>query len=81
MDGPGFTSATMKIPRHIGERADLGGKITTPDVLIQAHSASLGITFYNGKMFPPEYRVMDSRLNMDRGIDPNALAIKSSGFA
>ena len=30
------------------------GKITTPDVLIQAHSASLGLVFYNGKV-PPEY--------------------------
>jgi glucose/arabinose dehydrogenase len=26
------------------------------DVLIQAHSASLGFTFYEGGNFPPEYR-------------------------
>ena len=26
-----------------------------PDVLLQAHSASLGITFYTGQQFPPEY--------------------------
>jgi glucose/arabinose dehydrogenase len=26
-----------------------------PDVLIQAHSASLGMVFYDGKMFPAEY--------------------------
>jgi glucose/arabinose dehydrogenase len=44
-------------PRHVGERPDLKGKITTPDVLIQAHSASLGMTFYDGKMFPPEFSV------------------------
>ena len=25
-------------------------------MLIQAHSAPLGIVFYNGTMFPPEYR-------------------------
>lgn len=42
-------------PRHAGERLDLKDKITVPDVLIQAHSASLGLTFYNGGMFP-EFR-------------------------
>jgi glucose/arabinose dehydrogenase len=43
-------------PRHPSERADLKDKITVPDVLIQAHSASLGLTFYNGSAFPAEYR-------------------------
>ncbi|MFZ2007928.1 MAG: sorbosone dehydrogenase family protein [Stellaceae bacterium] len=43
-------------PRHKGERPDLAGKVTVPDVLIQPHSAPLGMTFYNGAMFPPEYR-------------------------
>jgi glucose/arabinose dehydrogenase len=53
---PWFYIGNNEDPRHIGERDDLKGKIVTPDVLIQAHSASLGITFYNGKMFPDEYR-------------------------
>ncbi len=43
-------------PRHAGERLDLKGKITIPDVLLQAHSASLGVTFYDASLFPPEYR-------------------------
>ena len=43
-------------PRHAGERPDLSGKVTTPDVLIQAHSASLEMTFYDGNQFPAEYR-------------------------
>jgi len=43
-------------PRHRGERPDLKDKVTIPDVLIQAHSASLGIAFYDGKQFPPDYR-------------------------
>jgi glucose/arabinose dehydrogenase len=30
--------------------------VIVPDVLIQAHSASLGITFYDGTQFPAEYR-------------------------
>jgi hypothetical protein len=42
-------------PRHPGERADLKGKITIPDVLLQPHSASMGLAFYNGKQFPSEY--------------------------
>ena len=43
-------------PRHSDERPDLKDKITVPDVLIQAHSASLGITFYDAAQFPAEYR-------------------------
>jgi glucose/arabinose dehydrogenase len=39
-------------PRHRGERPDLAGHVTTPDVLLQAHSASLGMTFYDGRQFP-----------------------------
>ena len=52
---PWFYIGDNQDPRHAGARADLRGRITTPDVLIQAHSASLGLAFYNGKMFPPEY--------------------------
>jgi glucose/arabinose dehydrogenase len=52
---PWFFIGDNEDPRHIGKRGDLRGKIATPDVLIQAHSASLGMTFYNGKMFPSEY--------------------------
>src|SRR5438309_5301723 len=43
-------------PRHKGERPDLVKKTLTGDVLIQAHSAILGLAFYEGKMFPKEYR-------------------------
>jgi glucose/arabinose dehydrogenase len=43
-------------PRHKGERADLAAKIAIPDVLIQPHSAPLGIAFYQGAQFPPDYR-------------------------
>ena len=35
-------------PRHQGERPDLAGKVTVPDVLMQAHSAPLNIAFYDG---------------------------------
>lgn len=43
-------------PRHKGARPDLGGKVTVPDILLQPHSAPLGITFYDGDAFPAEYR-------------------------
>lgn len=43
-------------PRRRGERPDLVAKAIVPSVLLQAHSASLGLTFYDGTMFPAEYR-------------------------
>jgi glucose/arabinose dehydrogenase/mono/diheme cytochrome c family protein len=42
-------------PRRQGERPDLAGKVTVPDVIVQPHSASLQMTFYGGAMFPAEY--------------------------
>ncbi|MEZ2232244.1 sorbosone dehydrogenase family protein [Microcoleus sp.] len=47
-------------PRHVkngsSERPDLVAKTLTPDVLFQAHSAALGLQFYDGKTFPKKYR-------------------------
>ena len=53
---PWFYIGDHQDPRHPGARPDLKDKITVPDVLIQAHSASLGLTFYNSDNFPAEYR-------------------------
>jgi glucose/arabinose dehydrogenase len=53
---PWFYIGDHQDPRHAGERPDLKGRVTIPDVLIQPHSASLGLTFYNGNAFPAEYR-------------------------
>jgi len=47
--------APVEDPRHRGDRPDLKDKITIPDVLIQAHSASMGMTIYDGDQFPSEY--------------------------
>jgi glucose/arabinose dehydrogenase len=52
---PWFYIGSNEDPHHIGQRPDLKGKVTVPDVLIQAHSASLGLTFYSGNAFPAEY--------------------------
>jgi glucose/arabinose dehydrogenase len=53
---PWFYIGSNEDPRHVGERPDLKDRITIPDVLLQAHSASLGLTFYDGTSFPSEYR-------------------------
>jgi glucose/arabinose dehydrogenase len=43
-------------PRRKGENPELVKKAIVPDVLIQSHSAALGLQFYDGAMFPAEYR-------------------------
>jgi glucose/arabinose dehydrogenase len=43
-------------PRHANERPDLAEKLTSPDVLIQPHSAPLSVVFYEGAQFPAEYK-------------------------
>lgn len=43
-------------PRRKGERPDLVAKTIEPDVMVEAHSAVLGLVFYDGAMFPSEYR-------------------------
>ncbi|HEY1722953.1 MAG TPA: sorbosone dehydrogenase family protein [Magnetospirillaceae bacterium] len=43
-------------PRHKGERPDLAGKATIPDVLFQPHSAPLGLAFYTASQFPAAYQ-------------------------
>lgn len=42
-------------PRHKGEHPELAEKIIVPDVLLQAHSSSLCMTFYTAKQFPSQY--------------------------
>jgi glucose/arabinose dehydrogenase len=53
---PWFYIGNHEDPRYGNARPDLRDKITVPDVLLQAHSASLGLTFYQGSNFPAEYR-------------------------
>jgi glucose/arabinose dehydrogenase len=43
-------------PRHKGKHPELKDKVIVPDVLLQAHNASLQMTFYSGQQFPAEYR-------------------------
>lgn len=43
-------------PRHEGKRPELAADVLVPDVLIQSHSASLDLTFYDATQFPEDYR-------------------------
>lgn len=43
-------------PRRAGERPDLVKKALVPDVALGAHTASLGLTFYDKTAFPARYR-------------------------
>ena len=43
-------------PRHKGKHPELKDKVIVPDVLVQAHSASLDLCFYDGDRFPDDYK-------------------------
>jgi glucose/arabinose dehydrogenase len=56
---PWFYIGAHQDPRHPNERPDLASRVSLPDVLIQPHSAPLGMTFYTGRgvaSFPLDYR-------------------------
>jgi glucose/arabinose dehydrogenase len=53
---PWFYIGAHPDPRLADARPDLKDKITVPDVLLQPHSASLGLAFYEANQFPAEYR-------------------------
>jgi len=53
---PWFYLGDHEDPRHAGERPELARTVTVPDVLLQAHSASLQMTFYDATAFPLRYR-------------------------
>lgn len=51
-----YLSPNQPDPRRQGERPDLVALTQTPDVLFQAHSAALGLQFYDGETFPEAYQ-------------------------
>ena len=52
---PWYYIGSHEDPRHREERPDLAGHVVVPDVLLQPHSAPLGITFLDGPSLPPDY--------------------------
>lgn len=52
---PWFYLGPNQDPRHPGAHPELRGKVITPDVLLQSHTASLEMVFYAGQQFPSSY--------------------------
>src|SRR5437870_3103824 len=53
---PWFYIGNHADPRHKGKHPELADKVIVPDVLVQAHSATLNLCFYTGDQFPAEYQ-------------------------
>jgi glucose/arabinose dehydrogenase len=53
---PWYYAGGNEDPAHAGERPDLKDKVQVPDVLLQAHSSTLQLVFYDADAFPAEYR-------------------------
>ena len=53
---PWFYTGNHQDPRHKGKHVELAEKVIVPDVLVQSHSATLNLVFYDGAQFPVEYK-------------------------
>lgn len=53
---PWYYMGNHQDPRHAGKRPELASQVIVPDVLLQAHMASLCLTFYTNTAFPEQYR-------------------------
>ncbi len=53
---PWFYLGNHQDPRHKRKHPELAGKVVLPDLLVQSHSATLNLCFYEGQQFPPEYQ-------------------------
>lgn len=53
---PWYYIGARQDPRHAGQHPELRDRVTMPDVLIQPHSAPLGLAVYTGTQFPAAYR-------------------------
>jgi glucose/arabinose dehydrogenase len=52
---PWFYIGAHEDPAHVGEHPELRGKVLIPDVLLQSHSASLGMVFGDGGAYAAEH--------------------------
>ncbi len=53
---PWFYLGNHQDPRHQGKHPELASKVVAPDLLVQSHSATLNLCFYDGAQFPAEYK-------------------------
>ena len=63
-------------PRHKGKHPELKDKVIVPDVLVQSHSASLDMTFYDGTQFPRSTITTHSPPSMAPGTGPAGRATR-----
>ncbi len=54
---PWFYMGPNEDPTQAGKHPELRDRVVVPDVLLQSHSASLGMTFYDAPEFPAVYRL------------------------
>ena len=52
---PWFYTGGNQDPRHAGKHPELKQQVIVPDVLLQPHSAPLGLTIYDGEQFGSRY--------------------------
>jgi glucose/arabinose dehydrogenase len=53
---PWYYTGSNQDPRLAGKHPELKSKVIVADVLLQPHNASLEMLFYEGSMFPAEYK-------------------------
>jgi glucose/arabinose dehydrogenase len=53
---PWYYMGSNQDPRHEGKHPELKGRVIVPDILLQPHFASLEMLFYEGSMFPAEFK-------------------------
>jgi glucose/arabinose dehydrogenase len=53
---PWYYTGGNEDPAHAGERPDLRDEVAVPNVLIQAHSSTMQMVFYDETVFPRQYR-------------------------
>ena len=67
-------------PRHAGEHPELATTVIVPDVLLQAHSAPLQMTFYDAAAFPAKYQhgvfaALHGSWNRGKRTGPKVIAV------
>lgn len=77
---PWFYIGAHPDPRRAGERPELATRVIVPDVLLQPHSAPLGIAFYDAATFPPKYRgcafvALHGSWNRSKRTGPKVVAV------
>jgi glucose/arabinose dehydrogenase len=53
---PWFYIGNHVDPHHRGKHPELADKVIVPDVIVEAHSATLNLCFYTGDQFPAKYK-------------------------